>query len=365
MRSFVRAGGRHVACVAVVAALTMGGAGAAYADDPHSAALVSDQAVDMASGEPIALALDETPHIAASGTVAGTSVSLPEDPSAGIILSAQGSEPVTISLPSLAAEDAAEVSGSVVSYAGEEASTVPLMMVDGTLQIMSVLTTPAVDPRFGYVIEPKSGGHLVSTVDGGFDIINTSGAVVGSATPPWAKSAAGVALPTHYELDDSSVTQVIDTDGLSASDYPVVADPAITVSSFEYVATNVSTRTPQPNYNRLIGGCRVATQNSTCTVTGSYSEGTVVTGSLGITANQVAATLGISVSTTVTGSMGCTSPQMAAGSSYRAYIMGTYRYFTLQKWKVTKAGGQTVRRLEAQAQNQVAFTPINMIYCTR
>lgn len=148
MRSFVRAGGRHVACVAVVAALTMGGAGAAYADDPHSAALVSDQAVDMASGEPIALALDETPHIAASGTVAGTSVSLPEDPSAGIILSAQGSEPVTISLPSLAAEDAAEVSGSVVSYAGEEASTVPLMMVDGTLQIMSVLTTPAVDPRF-------------------------------------------------------------------------------------------------------------------------------------------------------------------------------------------------------------------------
>lgn len=28
-------------------------------------------------------------------------------------------------------------------------------------------------------------------------------------------------------------------------------------------------------------------------------------------------------------------------------------------------GGQTVRRLEATASNQVAFTPINMIYCTR
>ncbi len=45
--------------------------------------------------------------------------------------------------------------------------------------------------------------------------------------------------------------------------------------------------------------------------------------------------------------------------------MGTFRYYTLEKWKVTKAGGQTVRRLEATASNQVAFTPINMIYCTR
>ncbi|MCC4908397.1 hypothetical protein [Microbacterium sp. cx-59] len=45
--------------------------------------------------------------------------------------------------------------------------------------------------------------------------------------------------------------------------------------------------------------------------------------------------------------------------------MGTYRYFTLQKWKVSKNGGVTARKLDSTAYNQVAFNPINMIYCTK
>ncbi|MBZ4487472.1 hypothetical protein LQ938_01460 [Microbacterium sp. cx-55] len=145
----------------------------------------------------------------------------------------------------------------------------------------------------------------------------------------------------------------------------MVADPALSVSGYEYVAVNVTTKTQQPNYNKLICGCRIGAANSTCTITGSYTASATVNASLGISAQQVASTLGISVTASVTGSMGCTSPKLSAGTSYKAYVMGTYRYFTLQKWKVSKNGGVTARKLDSTAYNQVAFSPINMIYCTK
>lgn len=44
----------------------------------------------------------------------------------------------------------------------------------------------------------------------------------GAFQAPWSADAQGVSLPTHYEVDGTTVTQVVDTTG---AEFPVVSDP--------------------------------------------------------------------------------------------------------------------------------------------
>lgn len=47
---------------------------------------------------------------------------------------------------------------------------------------------------------------------------------LGVATP-WATDANGQSIPTHYETDGTSLTQVIEHNSVANVAYPVVADP--------------------------------------------------------------------------------------------------------------------------------------------
>lgn len=62
-------------------------------------------------------------------------------------------------------------------------------------------------------------------VDGGFiEIIDKRGEYVGGVAPAWAKDANGTQVPTRYEINGSTLTQIVDhTSGGFA--YPIVADP--------------------------------------------------------------------------------------------------------------------------------------------
>ncbi|MFE7196542.1 hypothetical protein [Microbacterium oxydans] len=57
-------------------------------------------------------------------------------------------------------------------------------------------------------------------------IDDETGEVLGSFAAPWAKDSAGKDVPTRYELNGQTLTQVVDHD--SSSTYPVVADPTYT-----------------------------------------------------------------------------------------------------------------------------------------
>lgn len=352
-------------CVSLAVAFVLSGVSTAHADERSAEDVVTRAAVAAADDPGVALPSSEEPGVAVAGDVSDVEVSIPEDPSAGIVVTGAGSEPISITLPQAAASGPAQLTDSTVSYSGSGASSVPLVTPDGTLQILSVLTDAHAAPDLTYSIESASGGGLRYKEDGGFAVLNASGDEIATAEAPWAKDAKGDSVPTHYVVSGTSVTQIVDTSGLAAEKFPVVADPAITVIRYETVAANVRIAYQQPNFNWQVGGCRIAVANSTCTITGSYSVGSTVNASLGLSKDDVAATLGISATATVSGSIGCTSPKLSAGSTYRAYGMGDYRYFTLQRWRVARAGGNVSRSLISTASNQVAFTPINMIYCTR
>lgn len=61
-------------------------------------------------------------------------------------------------------------------------------------------------------------------------ITDSSDNFVGAVSPPWAKDAVGTLLPTHYEIEGETLTQVVEhAAGIS---YPVVADPWLGVRLF-------------------------------------------------------------------------------------------------------------------------------------
>lgn len=69
-----------------------------------------------------------------------------------------------------------------------------------------------------------SGAEVHATADGRFEPVSPDGLVQATVSAPWARDAAGTALPTSYDYDGATPTQTVDTSGAV---FPVVADPAI------------------------------------------------------------------------------------------------------------------------------------------
>lgn len=59
--------------------------------------------------------------------------------------------------------------------------------------------------------------------DGSIAATDSAGALIGGISPAWAMDASGTPVPTHYELPEEQVTQVVDTGATTV--FPVVADP--------------------------------------------------------------------------------------------------------------------------------------------
>ncbi|MDY0891526.1 hypothetical protein SOM11_07745 [Frigoribacterium sp. CFBP9039] len=96
---------------------------------------------------------------------------------------------------------------------------------DGTLQIATILDGPEAPERFDYDLELPEG--TVVREDGGLIFLETRlGVLIGGFTPAWALDAAGTEVPTRYELDGHTLTQVVDHKDADGVIYPITADPA-------------------------------------------------------------------------------------------------------------------------------------------
>ncbi|WP_143465616.1 hypothetical protein [Leifsonia sp. NCR5] len=210
-------------CVTIAVGLL--GAAPAFADTSEPATL-----------ESVARATPETTRDAAqipttaSGTnaidahVADAEVVIPVEPEAGISVGTSTGT-IGISLPfASSAETATVESKGIVSYDNNNGSTsVPVVTAAGALQINTVITDSAAPSRYSYQLTLPSGGQIVPAGRGYF-VVNAEGDPVTFIAEPWAKDARGVAVPTHYELNDTTLTQVVDHRG--TANYPIVADPA-------------------------------------------------------------------------------------------------------------------------------------------
>ncbi|MDN4613876.1 hypothetical protein P5G50_05360 [Leifsonia sp. F6_8S_P_1B] len=226
---------------ATIALATLGSAPAhAAAEDPLAAVAAADPTA-LTGAAPVETT--ESGVAAIDATIAGTDVTVPVDPSDGVSLGI-GDNTIGIGLPFAADADRATAErAGVVSYDNNNGSvTVPSVQADGSIQITTVIAGPAAPKRYTYPLSLPAEQELHLAGDGSVVVSTAGGDVVtGTVAAPWAKDANGAPVATHYEIDGTTLVQVVDFTERTA--FPVVADPSITFGT--YVVVTMSQATAQ------------------------------------------------------------------------------------------------------------------------
>ncbi len=348
---------RLLACGVTVAAVVGGGAvGPAHADD----------VVLYIEPDVVTEVLED----AASGVIDGDAVVASAE-GVNIVIPTELDEPVTIESGGVTAEvtlpQAEEVAtavdaeaASVVHTREDGASVIPLAREDGVLQVLSVIPDSVAPTSFEYAIDATGLASLVQTPNGGAIGVDAAGDAVVEVAAPWALDASGSPVSTTFEVTGDKLIQHVDTSGLSADQYPVVADPAITVTSYVYKYVTLSRVSNWTNKSEQLGICKVerGAGGGTCTISASYTLCTGVDVAFGLSKSVVSANVGVNLSETVSGSVSWTSPRAPVGSTYKAWAVGKRVTYMIEKYKVVKAGGRTISTLHSTSATLTAFQPV-------
>ncbi|WP_238076860.1 hypothetical protein [Rhodococcus erythropolis] len=92
------------------------------------------------------------------------------------------------------------------------------------------------------------GGHMSVSPDGTVTVFDADGNPVSTIDAPWAYDANGTPIPTHYEIRDGQLVQVVDTAGIENLLYPILADPELTPeerAALEAQANFIGPMTPE------------------------------------------------------------------------------------------------------------------------
>lgn len=208
------------AALSITAGLLATPAHAEGATDP--AAVEAATAANTAAGQP------EVPQaVSPDGTAADTgdgTATISTDPDEGLTATGATGTDVSLGVPGNA-DDGTVIAGNVV-YPGvaADASVVARPTRDGTQALIAIGGSDA-PKRYTFPVEVN--GELTGLRpgnDGAVDILGVDGTTpVATIAPPWATDANGAAVPTHYEIEGSSIIQVVDHDAA----YPVTADPKV------------------------------------------------------------------------------------------------------------------------------------------
>lgn len=176
--------------------------------------------------------------VAISFSKGNISTQVPSDPEHGISVKTEAG-PMKVRLPrSNAAADAQPLGAGMVSYDNRDgSSTVPVVVDDGSIQINTLIESPASPREYTYAFELPPGA-VVKELDGGaIFFYSDEGSFIGGLAPAWAKDASGSFVPTRYRIDGQRITQVVEH--TVNHRYPVVADPWLGFSLFSYVRNDV------------------------------------------------------------------------------------------------------------------------------
>jgi hypothetical protein len=140
-----------------------------------------------------------------------------------IELESRGIAPLVVSgaLPGTAeiAED-----GTAVFSSDQDYSVAPLPHADGSVQIVTVLEDAAAPVRYNYDFSSNTDVSLQIGENGAVVVLDDKAEWLGAFAVPWAFDAEGTAVPTHFEVEGSTLVQVVDH---QSGDYvyPISADP--------------------------------------------------------------------------------------------------------------------------------------------
>lgn len=224
------------AVVAITVTIITGGV--AYADPAPDEGVDVLTAISDASPDTLAHVADtaptETGDTAIEASAGTTAVTVPTDPSDAITVDAAISS-ISVGLPfSDTADSAKTEANGVVSYDNNNGSiTVPVVKTDASVEITTVISSSSAPTRYGYTVSVPEGGILSQDSDGIVSVLDSAGGWIAGFAPAWANDANGSSVLTHYEIDGSTLVQVVD---LSSPDiaFPVVADPWLGIALIDH-----------------------------------------------------------------------------------------------------------------------------------
>lgn len=145
----------------------------------------------------------------------------------GVSVSA-GEGVATIGLPfaNEAGDGSSTDPGTVTYDNGNSTSSVVLVHDSGSVQVATVIDGAIAPTRYDYPLDLPEGASLVLRDGGAAVIDDATGETLGSFAAPWARDATGKDVPTRYEQNGQTLTQIVDHD--SNFTYPMIADPTYT-----------------------------------------------------------------------------------------------------------------------------------------
>lgn len=193
----MRRGTRTMTAVATLAvALTTGIGSAAATTDSTAPARLAMQAAGVSAGAP------------------GVTV-----PDRGSTVQAGD---LTITYPTAASTSRA-INAHTRVFDGRHFDQVVQSLGQDDVRMLTVLADASAPTRYDY----SFAGHQLRELDEGYVGVfdSDTGEPVAVIEPAWAKDANGAAVRTRYEINGSTLTQVVDVDRNTA--FPVVADPSV------------------------------------------------------------------------------------------------------------------------------------------
>lgn len=138
--------------------------------------------------------------------------------------SEEGAE-LSIWLPDAASVTLEKVAGvTVTTFDHGNARSVPLVKTDGSVQILTVIEGADAPGAYQYELSLPEATVIALDAEGFIHIKASDGSFLGGIAPAWATDSTGRAVPTHYEVSGTVITQVVDHAAGDFS-YPIVADP--------------------------------------------------------------------------------------------------------------------------------------------
>lgn len=164
---------------------------------------------------------------------------VPASPSEPISVDGYGDRSVSLRLPFPEQTGAARVldDGTAVFDHGNGARTVPLLKDDGSVQVTSVLRDASAPDEYEYDFSAPGLEQITQDEDGVLTLLDAEGEYLGGVAAAWAKDAEGRDVPTRYEIDGTTVTQVIEHTGDGVT-HPVTADPWLGIDLFSETSTD-------------------------------------------------------------------------------------------------------------------------------
>jgi len=171
-------------------------------------------------------------------TTGASTIAVAEDPDVPISITGPGGSELQITLPDvLDLQSAQAASDGTIVYSSNDGGVdaAVQIMADGAVRIQTVIQNRKSAHEFAYGI--VEGFQPVEAADGSFWAVGFNAAGdfqavgVGEA---WARDADGNAVPTHYEISENDLVQIVTP--APNTKYPIVADPIWQWYNFAYGA---------------------------------------------------------------------------------------------------------------------------------